>query len=95
MNRSGLVIILLMGCLAALLWRMVNAPNAEPPWPEIVQGFSFSPYRGDKSPLKHMLPTVEEIDADLALLEGKAHAVRTYSVEGRLPRSPVWPRPEA
>lgn len=88
MNRSGLVIILLMGCLAALLWRMVNAPNAEPPWPEIVQGFSFSPFRGEKSPLKRMLPTVEEIDADLALLQGKAHAVRTYSVEGTLAEIP-------
>lgn len=88
MNRSGFIITVLMGCLTALLWHMVNAPNMEPPWPETIQGFSFSPYHGEETPIKHILPTVEEIDADLALLAGKTHAVRTYSVEGTLAEIP-------
>lgn len=77
-----------MGCLAALLWNVVNSPNMEPPWPPKIQGFSFSPYRGEQTPVKHQLPTVEQIDADLALLEGKTHAVRTYSMEGTLAEIP-------
>lgn len=88
MNRSGLLITLLMACLAALLWHLVNAPNMEPPWPAKIQGFAFSPYRGDQTPIKHILPSVEQIDADLALLTGKTHAVRTYSVEGSLAEIP-------
>ncbi len=88
MNRSGFVITVLMACLTAVLWHMVNEPNMEPPWPDKIQGFSFSPYRGEQTPLEHILPTVEEIDADLALLEGKTHAVRTYSVEGTLAEIP-------
>lgn len=88
MNRSGLLITLLMACLATLLWHLVNAPNMEPPWPATIQGFAFSPYRGDQTPIKHILPSVEQINADLALLEGKTHAVRTYSVEGTLAEIP-------
>ena len=82
MNRSGLIITLLMGCLAVLLWKVVNAPNMEPPWPAKIQGFSFSPFRAGQSPSEHTFPSVEEIDQDLALLAGDVHAVRTYSVEG-------------
>ena len=88
MNRSGLLITILMGCLAIVLWQVVNAPNMEPPWPSKIQGFSFSPYRGEQTPIKHILPSVEEIDADLALLQGKTHAVRTYSMEGSLAEIP-------
>ncbi len=88
MNRSGILITLLMACLAMLLWQLVNAPNMEPPWPSKIQGFAFSPYRGDQNPVKHILPSIEQIDADLALLEGKVHAVRTYSMEGTLAEIP-------
>ena len=35
-----------------------------------------------------MLPTVDEIDSDLKLLEGKVRAVRTYSVQGTLAQIP-------
>lgn len=82
MNRSGFLITLLMGCLAVLLWRVVNAPNLEPPWPDKIQGFAFAPYRADHDPTKNRLPSLEDIDADLALLQGRAHAVRTYTVAG-------------
>ena len=88
MNRSGLLITILMAFLAVLLWKVVNTPNMEPPWPEKIQGFSFSPYRGEQTPITHTLPSIEEIDADLALLQGKTHAVRTYSMEGTLAEIP-------
>ena len=88
MNRSGLIITLLMGCLALLLWKVVNTPNLEPPWPAKIQGFSFSPFRSGQSPSEDVYPTVEEIDSDLVLLAGSAHAVRSYSVDSTLAEIP-------
>lgn len=88
MNRSGLIITILMGCLAVLLWKVVNAPNMEPPWPSKIQGFSFSPFREGQSPSKKIYPTVEQIDKDLAILAGDVHAVRSYTVEDTLAEIP-------
>ncbi|HEV2212291.1 MAG TPA: glycosyltransferase, partial [Gammaproteobacteria bacterium] len=55
-----------------------------PSWPESVQGFSFSPFRGNEDAIAHRLPTDEEIDADLRLVSGWSNTVRTYTVEGTL-----------
>lgn len=88
MNRSGLIITFIMGCLALLLWGVVNAPNMEPSWPSKIQGFSFSPFRGGQSPSKQIYPTVEQIDRDLAILAGDVHAVRAYTVEDNLAEIP-------
>ena len=88
MNRSGLFITFIMGCLAALLWMLVNSPDIEPPWPKMVQGFSFSPYRTGQSAELNVFPTEAEIEEDLALLAGDTHAVRSYSVKGTLAEIP-------
>jgi exo-beta-1,3-glucanase (GH17 family)/cellulose synthase/poly-beta-1,6-N-acetylglucosamine synthase-like glycosyltransferase len=60
----------------------------EPPWPEKIQGFSFSPMRKHQNPLEGQYPSAKEINEDLALLAGKAHAVRTYSVTQTLAEVP-------
>lgn len=88
MNRSGIFITIIMGGLAALLWMLVNSPNIEPPWPDMVQGFSFSPYRAGQSAELNIFPSEAEIEEDLALLAGSTHAVRTYSVKGTLAAIP-------
>ncbi|HXN80271.1 MAG TPA: glycosyltransferase, partial [Steroidobacteraceae bacterium] len=44
----------------------------------------FSPFRANEDPTHFQMPTDAEIDTDLALLEGKVNAVRTYSVGGSL-----------
>jgi len=88
MNRSGLFITLIMGGLATLLWMLINSPNIEPPWPETVQGFSFSPFRPGQSAEKNIFPSEAQIEEDLALLAGDAHAVRSYSVRGTLAEIP-------
>ncbi|MDR2550597.1 MAG: glycosyltransferase [Desulfobulbus sp.] len=88
MNRSGLIITLLMGCLAILLWKVVNAPDMEPSWPSKIQGFSFSPFRAGQSPSKRIYPSIEQIDRDLAILAGDVHAVRSYTVEDNLAEIP-------
>ena len=89
MNRPFLFFALLIGALTTLLWAVLNQPNQEPPWPEVVQGFSFNPMRADSDPAAGRYPTVEQIDADLALLAGHAHAVRTYSVDKTLGEIPA------
>ena len=73
---------MVVAAMTISLWWLINQPETEPAWPETIQGFSFSPLRAHHDPLTHNLPSSEEIDADLALLEGKTHAVRTYTVEG-------------
>ncbi|MDY0389594.1 glycosyltransferase [Desulfobulbus oligotrophicus] len=88
MNRSGLIITLIMGCLAVLLWKVVNAPDMEPPWPTKIQGFSFSPFQAGESPSKKIYPSVEQIDRDLSILAGDVHAVRSYTVEDNLAEIP-------
>ncbi|MCB1799379.1 MAG: glycosyltransferase, partial [Gammaproteobacteria bacterium] len=88
MNRASLLITLLMGALTVLLWAVVNRPDIEPPWPAKVEGFSFSPMRGEQSPVRREYPDIAQIDEDLALLAGDAHAVRTYTVEGTMGEVP-------
>jgi len=77
-----------MGGLTVLLWAFVNQPDVEPPWPATVEGFCFSPMRGTQTPMQGNFPTTAEIDEDLALLAGEAHAVRTYTVESTLAEVP-------
>jgi exo-beta-1,3-glucanase (GH17 family)/cellulose synthase/poly-beta-1,6-N-acetylglucosamine synthase-like glycosyltransferase len=82
------VIAISLALLTLSLWAVANRPEVEPPWPARIQGFSFSPYRAGQSPFEGRLPSVAEIDADLTLLAGKTHAVRTYSMEGTLAEIP-------
>lgn len=88
MNRPSLLITILMGALTVLLWALVNRPDVEPPWPAKISGFSFSPMRGEQTPEQQRFPDIAQIDEDLALLAGDAHAVRTYTVESTLGEVP-------
>jgi len=88
MNRAGLLITILMGGLTFLLWAFINKSVVEPPWPATIEGFCFSPMRGAQSPRPGQFPSIEDIEQDLALLEGKAYAVRTYTVESTMAEVP-------
>ncbi|HHP7235600.1 MAG TPA: glycosyltransferase [Desulfobacterales bacterium] len=92
MNRSNIIIGISIAIVTVALWAYTNRPEEEPPWPQRIQGFSFSPMRAGDSPLIPEYPTVEEIDADLALLAGTTHAIRTYTVENVLARIPYLAR---
>lgn len=89
MSRANIIIALAIAALTISFWALLNRPEVEPPWPEIIQGFSFSPMGIQHDPAKGILPTAEDIDADLALLKGQTHAVRTYTVEGAQGEIPV------
>ena len=89
MNRINVTITVAIAALTISLWAWINRPDTEPPWPEMIQGFSFSPMRADDNPMLGKYPTLEEIEQDLILLKGKTHAVRTYTLEGPLAEIPA------
>ena len=82
MKTSSILIALTMAILAVSIWALANRPDVEPPWPQRIQGFSFSPFQVGQSPFMEIHPTESQIDSDLALLKGKTHAIRTYTIEG-------------
>ncbi len=88
MTRANILIAIAIAVIFSSIWAFVNQPEQEPRWPKRIQGFSFSPFRAWQSAIDHVLPSEEEIDADLALLAKKTHAVRTYTQEGTLAEVP-------
>ena len=88
MRLSTIIISLIITLLTIGFWALSNQPEMEPLWPDKIQGFSFSPMQAHNNPVNNLYPTIEEIDADLALLEGKTHAVRTYSIASTLGKIP-------
>jgi len=92
MSRANFLIVIAVAVISISLWALLNRPEQEPGWPKRIQGFSFSPMREGQSALDNSLPSAAEIDADLKLLAGKTHAVRTYSVEGTLAEIPSLAR---
>ncbi|MCG3202875.1 MAG: hypothetical protein NFCOHLIN_02761 [Gammaproteobacteria bacterium] len=60
-------------------WAWLNRPVAEVGYTDVIRGVSFSPYQPGDNPYEERYPSVEEIDTDLARLQGKVAAVRTYS----------------
>jgi exo-beta-1,3-glucanase (GH17 family)/cellulose synthase/poly-beta-1,6-N-acetylglucosamine synthase-like glycosyltransferase len=81
---GSLLIAAVFATLTFAVWAYLNRPTREPPWPALIQGFAFSPFRANEDPTHFEMPTDAEIDADLQLLEGKVNAVRTYSVGSTL-----------
>ena len=86
---SSLLILAAFACVTVAAWGYANRPAPEPAWPRIIQGFAFQPYQKDQDAIARDEPTVEQIDSDLALLEGKTRAVRTYSTLGTLGEIPA------
>ncbi|NNJ91317.1 MAG: glycosyltransferase [Gammaproteobacteria bacterium] len=81
-SKSNFLIVLAIAFLTVALWAYSNRPAQEPPWPEIIPGFAFSPYQKGQDALKENHPTLEQIESDLKLLSGHTHAIRTYTVDG-------------
>ena len=89
MHKSSFIIAIAITALTIMAWALYNRPDSEPAWPERIQGFAFSPYQADQGPIWNKHPSIEDIEADLALLSGKTNAIRTYTVEktlGDIPR---------
>ncbi len=89
MLRINISIAVVVATVTYGLWAYVNRPEVEPMWPEVIQGFSFSPMSEKHDPTKGKLPTVEEVEKDIAILTGKTHSIRTYTVNGPLASVPA------
>src|SRR6202142_3376782 len=87
---SGILVAAVFAVMTFGLWAYMNRPESEPPWPAHgIQGVAFSPFAADQNPFGSKdVPSVEQIDSDLKLLENKTFAVRTYNVLGTLGKIP-------
>ncbi|RJQ82206.1 MAG: glycosyltransferase [Desulfobacteraceae bacterium] len=88
MLRANIITGVAVAILTFCIWAFMNQPEQEPAWPKRIQGFSFQPMRAGQNPIRKEYPSAAEIDQDLALLSGKTHAVRTYTVESTIARVP-------
>ena len=89
---TNVVIGIAVAIISLSLWAYINRPQMPPEWPKRVMGFAFSPYYADQDPREKRYPSLEQIEADLTLMSGKAIAVRTYSVEDNLAKIPELAR---
>lgn len=86
-------ILLLLACFLAAAavnvvgWWFANrpAPTAagasatEAAAPHVIASVSFAPFRRGQGPLNRVYPSAEEVESDLASLQGIARGVRTYT----------------
>ncbi len=84
MTRANIIIATAIAAVTIAILALLNQPAVEPAWPSRIQGFSFSPLRAGQDASKRIYPSVEQIDQDLQLLEGRSNAVRTYTMDGTL-----------
>lgn len=75
-----LLMLLAVIALNFTVWNHLNEPHNPPAWEGTMMGVSFNPHRRGQDPEKQQFPTEQQIDNDLQLFSGKAHAVRIYSV---------------
>jgi exo-beta-1,3-glucanase (GH17 family)/cellulose synthase/poly-beta-1,6-N-acetylglucosamine synthase-like glycosyltransferase len=76
------IALLIAGGVAAVhfaLWAVSNRPVSVIEPLDYIDGFSYSPYRRDQSPLQGKYPSYDEIGQDMAQLGAIAHRIRTYN----------------
>jgi exo-beta-1,3-glucanase (GH17 family)/cellulose synthase/poly-beta-1,6-N-acetylglucosamine synthase-like glycosyltransferase len=84
----ALVLITLLVALNFSIWSYVNNPLQLQPWAKTTMGLTYDPRRKYNIPISDTSPSTADIDGDLALLENKVYAVRTYTVAESLHQIP-------
>jgi len=87
-HLSSLLVAIAFGLVTYALWALLNQPQHEPAWPDVIQGFAFSPYLDGQDAVAGDMPSVDSLQSDLALLSGKTNAIRTYTVDGTFAEIP-------
>ncbi len=77
---ATLIAIAILVCINFSIWSYINNPLQLQPWTKTTMGITFDPMRKTDTQTSNTFPSETDIDHDLALLEDKVHAVRTYSV---------------
>lgn len=79
MRFSTLLVAISFAVVTFAIWALVNRPTEVVPWPEEISGFAFSPFQRGQDAINNVMPTVAEIESDIALLADKTRSIRTYS----------------
>lgn len=80
----NLAVVVSIAAICAAGWAYFNRPMKAPDWPDVVSGYSFSPFRYGQDPTKNIYPSEQEIRADIELLSKQTDRLRTYAVRGTL-----------
>ena len=85
---SSITVAVVFGGLTFGAWAYFNAPSSEPPWPDRLRGVGFAPFQSGDDPTQNEMPSLEEVEADVALLSTRVSSLRTYSSTGPLEAVP-------
>ncbi|WP_411725786.1 glycosyltransferase [Methyloglobulus sp.] len=77
---ATLIALALLVAINFSIWSYINNPLQLEPWTSTTMGITFDPMRKDDTIKTKTFHNEADIEKDLALLSGKVHAVRTYSV---------------
>ncbi len=81
MRLSSLLILVLVAVVNAALMAALHRPyDGAVPWDGTLRSVSFSPYGRDQSPMDGRHPSPASIENDIAILQGVARGLRTYTV---------------
>src|SRR5690349_3682217 len=69
MRKYGFAVLFLIALANIGAWAYLNQPVQDVPWSGTLRGVSFSPNQKDGDPLNGKLPTIDDIDRDLAVVQ--------------------------
>ncbi|MBI1208487.1 MAG: glycosyltransferase [Azospirillum sp.] len=79
MRKSAIVVLLLVVIGNVAVWALSNRPVSERPWAGMISGVGLSPFQHGQNPMSGDRPSAEDVEHDLAVLDGQVKGVRTYS----------------
>lgn len=77
---ATIVVIALLVVVNFSIWSYVNNPLQLRPWTKTTMGLTYDPMREHDTKNNNQYPTVDDMNRDLALLNNKVDAIRTYTV---------------
>ncbi|TSA42470.1 MAG: glycosyltransferase [Methylococcaceae bacterium] len=77
---ASLIALVLLVMINFSIWSYVNNPLQLQTWTKTTMGLTYDPTRKGDDPRDNIFVDEADIDKDLALLENKVHAIRTYSM---------------
>ena len=77
---ATLIALTLLVIINFSIWSYVNNPLQLQPWTKTTMGLTYDPTRKTDDPRDNIFVKEHDLEQDLALLENKVHAIRTYSM---------------
>jgi exo-beta-1,3-glucanase (GH17 family)/cellulose synthase/poly-beta-1,6-N-acetylglucosamine synthase-like glycosyltransferase len=80
MRASGIVVLVMVVLANLAAWAWFNRPQSGVEWTGMIKSASFSPYQKDDNPIQGRFPSLEAIDKDMKIVQGRVATIRTYSM---------------